>query len=161
MTALVPYPRALAAELVRTKHSASARFAGAGLAVATLQGLAWSTVATRQLRGWEQLVGWQALYITALFTPLTALLVALTVERERKAREGGTLWRPLTPRVGFAARATVLTLQLLVFNAALILPMLLMAGGTALMYTGVGRGSADAGAREPGEEGLPVFSGEP
>lgn len=126
MTALVSYPRALAAELVRTKHSASARFAGVGLAVAILQGLAWSTVATRELRGWEQLVGWQALYITALFTPLTALLVALTVERERKAREGGTLWRPLTPRVAFAARATVLTLQLLVFNAALILPMLLI-----------------------------------
>lgn len=126
MSALVRYPRAVAAELVRTRRSASARFALVGLAVAVLQGLGWSTVATRELTGWGQLVAWQAVYATALFAPLTALLVGLTVNRERSAREGGTLWRPLTARVGFAARGTVLALQLLGFNAALTLPVLLI-----------------------------------
>lgn len=125
MNGTVPYQRALAAEAVRAKGSASTRFAAAGLVLSTLQGLGWWFVATQQLTRWTQLLGWQALYATALHAPLTALLTALTVERERRAREGGTLWRPLTQPARYAARATVVAGQLLGLNLALTAPMLL------------------------------------
>lgn len=120
----VPFGRALAAELVRTRHSASARFPVAGLVIALLQGAGWWFVATRDVTGWAQLFGWQSIYATGLLAPLVALLAGFTVGREKAAREGGTLWRPLAPAVGWLARATVLAGQSLAFNAALVLPVL-------------------------------------
>ena len=122
---------AVAAELVRARHSASSRFAAVGLGVSVLQGLGWWLVATSPMRDWFGLFGWQSLYATALLAPLVALLAASTVARESGAREGGTWARPLSPRTGLIARVLVLAWQNLLLQAALTLPMLLfgLAGG--------------------------------
>lgn len=139
MIACVPYGRAVRAEFARSRASSSSRFAVAGLGVAVLQGAGWWVVATQPLHDWGQLLGWQALYATGLCVPLTALLVALTVARERRAREGGTLWRPLSARVALSARATVLAAELVAFNAALTLPILLFGWSRGLADAPVGR----------------------
>lgn len=122
---LVSLPRALRAELVRTKHSASACFPVAGLVLCLLQGLGWWGVATQPLTGWQQMFSWQSLYATGLAAPLTALLVALTVTREGRARDGGTGWRPLSRPTAFAARTVVLALLLCAFNLVITMPLLL------------------------------------
>lgn len=132
-TEAAPFGRALRAEMIRAKGSASARFALVGLALSVLQGLGWWTVSSRAMPDWLGLLGWQSLYVTGLFAPVVALLASTTVAREAAAREGGTWTRPLSPRTAVLARMVVLGWQSLLLQAALTLPMLGfgMAGGLA------------------------------
>jgi ABC-2 type transport system permease protein len=121
---MVPLHRAVGAERVRTRHSASARFPLAGLVICLLQALGWWTVATRALTAWPQMLAWQSVYATTLAGPFAALLVALTVARERNARDGGTRSRPLAPATAWTARALVLALQLCALDFAITMPLL-------------------------------------
>lgn len=136
---LVSLPAGLRAELIRTKHSASGYFPVVGLVLCLLQGLAWWGIATQPLTGWNQMFGWQSLYATGLVAPLTALLVALTVVREQRARDGGTRWRPLAPRTALTARALVLALELCAFNFVITVPLLLFGWAHGLTHAPLAR----------------------
>lgn len=124
-TALTDLGRAVSAELVRTRRTTSARLALAGLAISALQGLGWAFLSTRDLTSWRQLTSWQSVYATALAVPMAALLGGITVQREHRAREAGTSWRPTRPATVRAARTGVAALQLLLFILAITLPTLL------------------------------------
>ncbi|MGJ3507452.1 hypothetical protein [Enemella sp. A6] len=115
---------AVRAELVRTRGSASARFALVGLILCLLQGLGWWLVATSSAPDWFGLFGWQSMYATGLLAPLVGLLVGMTVSREAKARDGGTWARPLAPRTAILARFLVITGQLGLFHLAITAPLL-------------------------------------
>ncbi|SNV19881.1 lantibiotic protection ABC transporter permease subunit, MutE/EpiE family [Dermatophilus congolensis] len=127
----ITFQQAIRAELTRTKSSASSRFALAGAAIAVLQAMGWRFVATRAIPDWNGLFGWQTMYATALLAPIVALLAAVTVSREKRAREGGTWMRPLSAPMATFCRGLVLAWQSLLFHAPLTLPLLLIgwAGG--------------------------------
>ncbi|STD04136.1 lantibiotic protection ABC transporter permease subunit, MutE/EpiE family [Dermatophilus congolensis] len=129
----VTFQQAIRAELTRAKSSASSRFALVGAAIAVLQGMGWWFVATRAIPDWNGLFGWQSMYATALMAPIVALLAAVTVSREEKAREGGTWTRPLTASMATCCRGIVLAWQSLLFHAPLTLPLLVIgwAGGVS------------------------------
>lgn len=136
---LVGLREAIAAELLRAKGSASARFSLFGLLVAVMQGLGWFSVATGPMRDWFGLLGWQSLYATGLMVPVVALLAAATTTREVKAREGGTWARTLAPSTGVVARLVVLAWQSLLLHAALTLPLLVFGLAGGLSQPPVGR----------------------
>ncbi|MDK8305568.1 hypothetical protein QP866_01810 [Corynebacterium imitans] len=52
----------------------------------------------------HDLMNWQGLLVTALAAPVAALFAGVVEARERKARSGGTDWRPVDPRRVRAAR---------------------------------------------------------
>jgi len=120
MSAMLP---AFRAELVRTRRTVGVWLILAGLAICGLQAVSWATVATRDLRRWDQLLDWQTGYVTGMAGPLAALVAALAVRREKAARSGGTLWRAVPPRYPRASRIGVIALQLLGLDAAVVLPM--------------------------------------
>lgn len=117
------FTNAISAELVRSRHTASARLPLLGVAICLIQGVA-GFGATQRFTDWQQLLYWQGIYVTGLLVPLSALLIGLAVAREQRAREGGTGWRPLSPRTVLVARFVVLAGQLLGFNLAIMLPTL-------------------------------------
>mgnify|MGYP006896368089 CR=1 FL=1 len=123
--------RVLAAERVRSRHSAASRFALVGLVLAVVQGAGWWLVSSRDMSSWRGLLGWQTMYVTALAAPLMGLLAAVATGREKRAREGGTWARPVAPGQVLGARTLVLAWQSLLVHAALCLtPMLFgMIGG--------------------------------
>lgn len=59
---------------------------------------------------------WQAIYLTGMAAPLAALFGAVAEAREKKARCGGTQWRPVSMRRQRAARLAVVLLSLAVFH---------------------------------------------
>lgn len=115
--------RALGAELVRVRRTASASAPLVGLGLGLLQGLGWVTVSRRTLQSWDSLLSWQVLFATALCAPFLGLLAGLSAQREASAREGGGLWRPGSRRMVLLARWSVLAALNLTFMAALVLPM--------------------------------------
>lgn len=117
--------RSISAELVRSSHTVGSRLWVVGLVICVVQTLGWFTVATRGLDSWDQLLGWQTGYVTALAAPLTALIAGLTVRRERAARGGGTDWRPVGAGTIRVARFIVLALQLALFTLVAVGGMLL------------------------------------
>lgn len=136
---MISYRAAVSAELLRARGSASARFPLFGLLVCVVQGLGWWFVATSPLRDWASQFGWQTMYATGLLAPLAALLLAMTVNREKKAREGGTWARPLAPRTAVLARFTVATLQLGLFHLAITMPLVLFGLAHGLQDPPMGR----------------------
>lgn len=120
----IPLRQAIAAEFVRARHTAASRLVLLGLLICLVQALGWLLVSSRSLDEWDQLLGWQSVYITGLAAPFTALFVGLTTAREARARDGGTRWRPIEAATAGLARFTVLSCQLLGFNLAITLPLL-------------------------------------
>ncbi|NYI70534.1 hypothetical protein GGQ54_001094 [Naumannella cuiyingiana] len=118
--------RALAAERLRSRRTVIARLGLAGLVICTLQGAGWWLVSVRDATGWDQLLAWQVIYVTALAAPLVALVAALAVRRDRAARFGATSWRPVQRPTLRLARALWIAGQLLVFNLAITLPVLVI-----------------------------------
>ncbi|WP_168581450.1 ABC-2 family transporter permease [Gephyromycinifex aptenodytis] len=118
------FAAALRAELLRSRRSSTLRIPMLGLLIAILQGLGWWVVATQELSSWHQLYFWTVIYATAMQGPLIGLVVGLHIGRESRAREGGTLWRPVSPRTISLARAAVLYLAVLFFDLAITVPML-------------------------------------
>lgn len=95
----------LRAELTRTRGSAAALFPLAGLLTAGMS--AAGVLITPQSQERAALL-WQTLYVTGMAAGLLALLAGLTTAREAAAREGGTPWRPVRPRVVVLVRFAVL-----------------------------------------------------
>lgn len=123
-TVLSGFTRALAAELIRARRSPSARIPLLGLIMCLLQGVGWWTVATQELATWRQLFAWQTLWATGILAPIVALLIGLTVQRERHAREGGTQWRPTPPAIIHLARVAVIGAQLLALQLLVTVPII-------------------------------------
>lgn len=120
MTAVRTAGTALSAELVRTRRSAAARLTLFGLVVCLLSVAGQLLVSTT--RSWTSLMQWHVPYVTVTAGGLTALLVALTERRERRARGGGTGWRAVSPAAQRAARTVVLAALALAASLLVFLP---------------------------------------
>ncbi|MEJ4099748.1 hypothetical protein V5S96_05150 [Corynebacterium mastitidis] len=108
-------PRALRAELLRTRRSAVAWLPLLGLLVGGLSVLLPVVASGRHDA--SVLLSWQGMYVTGMAAPLTALFCVLAERRERAARCGGTQWRPFSPWALRAARVLVLAGLLGIFTA--------------------------------------------
>lgn len=105
----------LHAEWLRSRGSTLWWLAGAGLLLGCVFA-AFSLVG--QVETARDLMNWQGLLVTALAAPVAALFSGLAEARERKARSGGTDWRPVDPRRVRAARLAVVWAALGVFCLA-------------------------------------------
>lgn len=143
--AIHAFRRAFSAELVRVRRTTTMRLTVVGLVISVLQGLGWAFLSSRSLAAWPQLLAWQSVYATTLAIPLASLLGALTATRERRARGGGTDWRAVSPAVVRGARLCLAALQLLAFNLALNLPVLVWGSMAGLADPPIGRLLALAG----------------
>lgn len=110
--------RCLRAEALRTKGSSVMWLPLMGILIGALSGVAGSVVSNVSVVSTpdvRSLLNWQGLYITGMAAPLTALFAGLVVQRERRTRSGGTLWRPTPPLALRAAQLLVLAGLLGVF----------------------------------------------
>ncbi|MGV0437244.1 hypothetical protein ACUY2R_09895 [Corynebacterium mastitidis] len=108
-------PRALRAELLRTRRSAVAWLPLLGVLIGGLSVVLPAVASDR--RDAAVLLSWQGMYITGMAAPLTALFCVLAERRECAARCGGTQWRPFSPAAQRAARVLVLAGLLGAFTA--------------------------------------------
>lgn len=104
----------LRAEWIRAKGSMLWWLAGAGLFLGLLL-TAFSLVG--EVNAARDLLYPQGLLVTGMAAPTAALFAGLAENRERDARAGGTLWRPVAPIGARAARIAVVWLALAVFVA--------------------------------------------
>lgn len=104
----------LRAEWIRAKGSTLWWLAGAGLLLGLLL-TAFSLVG--DVGSAKSLLYPQGLLVTGMAAPVAALFAGLAEHRERDARAGGTLWRPVSSTGTRAARITVVWLALAVFVA--------------------------------------------
>lgn len=102
----------LRAEWIRAKGSTLWWLAGAGLLLGLLL-TAFSLVG--DVGSAKSLLYPQGLLVTGMAAPVAALFAGLAEHRERDARAGGTLWRPVSSTGTRAARITVVWLALAVF----------------------------------------------
>ena len=107
-------PRVLSAELIRTKHSLISWFPLLGILIGLMNVLFSSSV--NYIMDTRSLMNWQSLYVTGLAAPFMTLLAGMAEERERRAREGGTNLRPVSPLVVRAWRLVVLGAISLAFH---------------------------------------------
>lgn len=98
--------KALVAELIRTKGSSAAWITLTGLIFALLS--SGFAEAVRLSGDVHALLNWQGLYATGLAGPVMTLIAGLVWEREKNAREGGTLWRSTSRSQVIVARVLVL-----------------------------------------------------
>lgn len=105
---------ALRAEVVRSRGSAAALLPLIGLVVAAIS---TAGVFVTPHSGEQAALYWHALYVTGMAAPLMSLLAGLTTVRESAAREGGTPWRPVSPRLVVCARFLNLAGLSAVFHA--------------------------------------------
>lgn len=118
----------LRAELVRTRGSSAAVLPLLGIVIAGIS--AAGVYITPQSQEQAALL-WQTLYVTGMAAGVLALFAGLTTGREAAAREGGTQWRPVNPRLVVVARFAVLAglsagFHVLAFWA--VIPPALLAG---------------------------------
>lgn len=104
----------LHAEWIRARGSMLWWLAGAGLLVGVLLTL---FALAGNVETATNLLYPQGLLVTGMAAPAAALFAGLAETRERDARGGGTLWRPVSPVRTRAARITVVWLALAVFVA--------------------------------------------
>jgi len=123
-----PLVAAVRAEIVRTRGSAAAYLPGLGLVIA---GISFAGILITPDSQERAALLWQTLYVTGMAAPLLTLLAGLTTAREAAAREGGTLWRPTSPRIIVLARFLVLAALSALFHALAfwtVIPLSLLAG---------------------------------
>ncbi|HIW95206.1 MAG TPA: hypothetical protein H9867_01775 [Candidatus Corynebacterium gallistercoris] len=126
--------RYLSAELLRSRHTA---LQWLPLTALPLVGLTYNLAAFVNSR--TDAVGvlmWQAVYLTGIAAPLTALFAAAAENREKKSNYGGTLWLPLSRKRLRATRLGVILLSLAIFHV-------LNFGGTWLLLTLSGRSGSE------------------
>lgn len=131
----------LGAELLRTKSSAAHWFPLMGLVIGLLSTTfsLWSSGAHDS----SGILSWQAMYVTGMAAPLLALLAGLVETRERTARSGGTVFRPVSPVKVKTARLVVLIglsaiFHLLNFGVAWLIAVLTSrAGADTILVAGV------------------------
>lgn len=121
---LIGFRSALTAELLRSRRSAAGLIPLAGLTIGVLQGASWWVTASAETAQWEHLFFWHTIYHTALLVPFAVITAALIVNREKRAREGGALWRPIGHHTAVIARTTVLAMTLGLLALAVNLPTL-------------------------------------
>ena len=124
---------ALHAELVKLRRTGVAWLPFLGLFIGLLQGGLF-ILSPEAVPTWRGLTAWHTLWITFL-APLTlALLAGLTSLRERRARGGGTWWRPVSPLSLHLAEFAGLTVLALSTSALVMLSSLPL--GYALQLAG-------------------------
>ena len=104
----------LHAEWIRARGSMLWWLAGAGLLVGVLLTL---FALAGNVETATNLLYPQGLLVTGMAAPAAALFAGLAETRERDARGGGTLWRPVSPMRTRAARIVVVWLALAAFVA--------------------------------------------
>lgn len=106
--------QAIHAELMRTRGSSALWITLSGLIfVLFSNGFAEAVKLSGNV---QALLNWQGLYVTGIAAPMMTLMAGLVHEREKKAREGGTLWRSTPRRDIILARVVVLWGLSLVFH---------------------------------------------
>jgi ABC-2 type transport system permease protein len=108
-----------------------------GLVLGTCEGAMWWFADAP--RDWGAIYQWQGLVATGLWAPLAALAGGLVGDRDRRARSGGTLWRPVSLRAAEGAALLTAGLVALLFCAASVLPQALIGRAAGLEGMPAGR----------------------
>lgn len=108
------YRRYLSAELLRSRGSALQWLPLLALPL-VLMTVLFSAFAS-SAEDATGVLGWQSMFITGMYAPLTALFAGVPERREVLSRGGGTLWRRLHPRYEHASRFLIVVASLAVFH---------------------------------------------
>ncbi|MER0070585.1 hypothetical protein ABRP93_05555 [Corynebacterium sp. KPL2850] len=108
------YRRYLSAELLRSRGSALQWLPLLALPL-VLMTVLFSAFAS-SAEDATGVLGWQSMFITGMYAPLTALFAGVPERREVLSRGGGTLWRRLHPRYEHASRFLFVVVSLAVFH---------------------------------------------
>lgn len=104
--------RELRAEWIRAKGSVLWWLAGAG----ALLGVILSGMSlVGSIDDATDMLNWHALLVTGMLAPIAVLYAGLTEQREKQARSGGTVWRPVSDQATRAARLVVVWVALGLF----------------------------------------------
>lgn len=117
----VPLGRALRAESVKWKRSAALRLTWAGAAFGLVNTALF--VFTAQGTSWNDLLGYQNLWVVFVGPMLAALICATMAQANRKSRGGGTWYRPVQPAARRLGEWAMLAVFALVLNLwAVLIP---------------------------------------